>query len=243
MIDIVILAAGQGKRMGADIPKPFRTIHGKSFLARIVDTCTSLVHTKRIYIVVNHAIHNRVREAFPECTILIQSPEKGTAKALQAYVDGVPSQDRSPRVLVLPADIPMIPRRHLQRFLDNVYDGNGIVVFRPSEDAMYGRVISNCDGTIQIVEATDCGAHHATVPLRNTGVYLFTQATLAFLPSIGNDNVQQEHYLTDIFQVSDAHVRMFKVPSHDNLYFYGVNTMEELATLERSVGVRENAQE
>lgn len=232
-IDIVILAAGEGKRMGTEIPKPFRTLHGKSFLARILESLSRIPNTHRTYIVTNDRIQADVARMFPECTVLVQSNEKGTAKALQTYTDNVPPHQRAPRVLVLPADIPLVPPSCLTRFVEKVSEGNGIIVFRPEKDGAYGRVISNCDGTIEIVEATDCTYHHESIILRNTGVYLFTQLILASLSHITNDNVQHEYYLTDLFKVSDAHVRLHKIRSTDNLGFYGVNTMEELTALER----------
>lgn len=235
--DVVILAAGDGRRMGADIPKPLRRLHGQTFLERVVETVSRLPCIHQLYIVTNHRIRAQIEGTFPHAVLLLQQPEKGTAKAMQAYTEQVDDRRKASRVLVIPADIPMIPRESLELFLRRVPQGDGVIVFRPSKDGAYGRVISNCDGTVQIVEAKDCSHHHATVMLRNTGVYLLTQETLKSLPLITNENAQGEYYLTDIFETSNAHVRLHKIPSSENFKFYGVNTTEELSWLEHELAV------
>ena len=61
-LQVVILAAGQGKRMRSDLPKVLHPLGGKPVLAHVVDTAASLspAHT---CVVIGHG-GQHVKEAF-----------------------------------------------------------------------------------------------------------------------------------------------------------------------------------
>lgn len=232
MIDILILAAGAGKRIGTDIPKVLRKLHGRSFLQRIVDSVSQLKNIAKVYIVVSHHLKELVEHEFPQCEILVQGIHKGTAKAVETYHVFV--ENKSEKVLVIPGDVPLISTQILQTFIVNTRLDNGIIVFTPNDGKEYGRVISHPDThNIQIVEFKDCTEEQKLIPTCNAGIYIFSKHTLKDLKYIEDDNKQYEYYLTDIFKISSIPVTLYHIEPANNIYLQGVNTLQDLKELEK----------
>src|SRR3546814_21144717 len=87
MLNIVILAAGLGKRMQSNLPKVLHPLAGKPMLAHVLDNARAL-SPDRIIVVVGHGAE-RVKQAFsdqPDIEFVLQSPKKGTGHAVQQAV-------------------------------------------------------------------------------------------------------------------------------------------------------------
>lgn len=219
MFDILILAAGDGKRMGAGPPKVLRELNGISLLQRIINTASYL--SNHIYIVVNEKIRRQFKTEIP---LFIQGPQKGTAKAVESYLLSV--KEKSRHVMILAGDTPLLSIDILQDFM-NLFllqdKQAGIIAFEPADGKQYGRVIRN-----KIIEYRDCSEEERRIPLCNTGVYIFdTRVLEQYLPLIENNNAQNEYYLTDIFNYN-LDTFIYKIGSEDNYKFHGINTLEDL---------------
>ena len=217
MFDILILAAGEGKRMGEGPPKVLRELHGISLIQRIVNTVSLLNHN--IYVVTNQSLPITQKNVI----FLRQGPEKGTAKAVEPYLV---VQDKAEYVLILAGDTPLISKDILQDFINSFIFSDksvGIITFEPTDGKQYGRIIGN-----KIVEYKDCTINEQQTSICNTGVYIFKNSILAtYLPLIQHNNSQNEYYLTDIFNY-DLKAFIYKIDSKDNYKFQGINTLQDL---------------
>ncbi|MGE8617595.1 MAG: NTP transferase domain-containing protein, partial [Achromobacter spanius] len=119
MLNVVILAAGLGKRMQSNLPKVLHTLAGKPMLAHVLDSARQL-KPARIIVVVGHGA-DRVKEAFegqPDLHFVLQQPQQGTGHAVQQAVPLLLEGDGKDDVtLVLYGDVPLVQPDTLQRLL------------------------------------------------------------------------------------------------------------------------------
>ena len=111
-LSIVILAAGQGKRMQSDVPKVLQPLAGVPMLAHVLELAASLTPAA-IHVVYGHG-GERVRELFDDGRLRwsLQSEQLGTGHALQQAMPDIPD---SHQVLVLYGDVPLLLRRNAAR--------------------------------------------------------------------------------------------------------------------------------
>jgi bifunctional N-acetylglucosamine-1-phosphate-uridyltransferase/glucosamine-1-phosphate-acetyltransferase GlmU-like protein len=225
MFDILILAAGEGKRMGKGPPKVLRELQGMSLIQRIINTVSQLNHTSNNIFVVVKKLLPLSQE---NITFLKQGPDKGTAKAVEPYLSVDTNSDY---VLILAGDTPLITKEILQDFINSFLFWEkqaGIIAFEPDDGKQYGRIIGN-----KIIEYKDCSEKERETSLCNTGVYIFNRMTLqAYLPLINNNNAQNEYYLTDIFNYN-LDTFIYKIHPQDNFKFHGINTLDDLKECEQ----------
>jgi len=239
-MNVVILAAGQGKRMRSDLPKVLHRLGGRPLLAHVLETARELGAGK-ICVVYGHG-GEAVREALdaPDLFWVRQEPQLGTGHAvLQTLTfldEGVPT-------LVLYGDVPLIGTPTLTRLLDVAGDGLGVLTAAFDEPDGYGRILRDADGRVQrIVEHRDASDDERAVREINTGFLVApTDALLRWLPALGNDNVQGEYYLTDIVRLAIGEgMAVATAMPGANWEVLGVNSKVQLAELER-IHQRNNA--
>ncbi|HUH59565.1 MAG TPA: bifunctional UDP-N-acetylglucosamine diphosphorylase/glucosamine-1-phosphate N-acetyltransferase GlmU [Candidimonas sp.] len=202
MLNIVILAAGLGKRMQSDLPKVLHPLAGRPMLAHVLDNARRL-GPDRIIVVVGHGA-DRVKEAFADQADLAfatQVPQRGTGHAVQQalplLLDAGASEDAT---LVLYGDVPLVQADTLQALLDARADGMAVLTEKLADPSGYGRIVRNDAGKIsRIVEHKDAAAHEHAINEVNTGILVAPTARLKdWLSRITNDNAQGEYYLTDV---------------------------------------------
>lgn len=233
-LHVIILAAGEGKRMKSVRPKVLQRIAGKSMLAHVIDSARTL-RAAGIHVVFGHA-GDVVRAEFAEYSDLHwaeQTQQLGTGHAVQQAMHQVPDDAR---VLVLYADVPMITEQTLVHLLDTAGHGTAVLVETMQDPSGYGRVISDEQGYVQaIVEQKDASDAQKAVKQINTGVITANAKQLnVWLSKLGNANAQGEYYLTDIFAMAaqdnmPARVSPCLVKGEAD----GANDAVQLATLER----------
>ncbi|WP_442594174.1 bifunctional UDP-N-acetylglucosamine diphosphorylase/glucosamine-1-phosphate N-acetyltransferase GlmU [Parapusillimonas sp. JC17] len=238
MLNIVILAAGLGKRMQSDLPKVLHPIAGKPMLAHVLDNARKL-QPARIVVVVGHGA-DQVKAAFhgqPDLEFALQSPQKGTGHAVQQAApllldDGAPGN----ATLVLYGDVPLVQADTLQRLLDARAGGMAILTERLEDPSGYGRIVRNERGDVQrIVEHKDANAAELAVTEVNTGILVAPTARLkGWLERIDNNNAQGEYYLTDVIGLSVAD-QLPVHAAHPSAAWetLGVNSRLQQAQLER----------
>jgi bifunctional UDP-N-acetylglucosamine pyrophosphorylase/glucosamine-1-phosphate N-acetyltransferase len=233
-IHVVILAAGQGKRMHSALPKVLHRIAGRPLLAYVLDAAMSL-KPERVFIVHGHG-GAEVKAAFAGAPVewVEQARRLGTGHALMQALPRIP---RSATVLVLNGDVPLVRTDTLRKLLRAAGKGIAIATSDLSDPSGYGRVVRGPKGDVQrIVEHKD--AKRAELAIREwyAGFLAGNASRLAgWLAKVANRNTQKEYYLTDIIGIASAAGASVKaVKATDAREVDGVNSREELAILERA---------
>ncbi|HVF06707.1 MAG TPA: bifunctional UDP-N-acetylglucosamine diphosphorylase/glucosamine-1-phosphate N-acetyltransferase GlmU [Frankiaceae bacterium] len=194
---VVVLAAGEGKRMRSATPKVLHEICGRSLLGHVLAAVEPL-GAERVLVVVGHG-REAVTAALPEhVTPVVQAEQNGTGHAVRLALDAVP--DLTGPVLVLYGDMPLLTTETLHRLLDG-HDGDlTLLSAKVPEPFGYGRVLRDGSGRVTgIVEEKDATDEQRAVDEINAGVYVFDAASLrAALGKLSTDNAQGEEYLTDV---------------------------------------------
>ncbi len=231
-LNIVILAAGQGKRMYSRLPKVLHPLAGRPLLVHVLEAARALQPAKLI-VVYGHG-GERVREAIvaPDAVWVKQEPQLGTGDAL---AQALPHLDGAGTTLVLYGDVPLIAPDTLTAMLDA---GRGITVLTVKLDdpAGYGRIVRDARGNImRIVEDKDATVKQRRINEINTGMMTLPTARLAkWLGRLSNNNAQREYYLTDVIGLALADkVKVASASPHDAWEILGVNNKQQLAQLER----------
>ena len=113
-MSVLILAAGQGKRMKSDQPKVLQPLAGKPLLRHVVETARCL-NADTIHVVYGHG-GEQVRAAFANDALhwALQAEQKGTGHAVMQAMPQVPDDHL---VLVLYGDVPLINLQTLQKLI------------------------------------------------------------------------------------------------------------------------------
>jgi bifunctional UDP-N-acetylglucosamine pyrophosphorylase/glucosamine-1-phosphate N-acetyltransferase len=233
-LQVVILAAGQGKRMHSDLPKVAHPLAGRPLLAHVIDAARDL-SPQRLCIVVGHGAQ-AVRERVPAsgAAWALQEEQLGTGHAV---MQALPSLDAGGTVLVLYGDVPLISPATLRSLVDASAGGKLAILTQEIEDPKgYGRIVRDASGRVsRIVEEKDASAAERAIREVNTGIVAAPRERLEkWLGRLSNDNAQGEYYLTDIVAaaVADGVPVEVRQPAaaHECL---GVNSKSDLAALER----------
>ncbi len=233
-MEVVVLAAGQGKRMRSVLPKVLQPLAGKPMLAHVLETARTL-EARRICVVYGHG-GEVVRERLdaPDLAWARQAPQLGTGHAVQQALPHLSDDDMA---LVLYGDVPLIGVPTLRR-LAAAAGGERLALLTVTLDEPqgYGRILRDTAGrVVRIVEDKDASADERKVQEVNTGVLVAPVARLRdWLGRIGNDNAQGEYYLTDIIGLAVADgVEVATVQPDAVAETLGVNSKAQLAELER----------
>jgi len=238
MLNVVILAAGLGKRMQSDLPKVLHTLAGKPMLAHVLDSARQL-EPARIVVVVGHGAE-RVRQAFEghaDLHFALQQPQHGTGHAVQQAVPQLLEGDGKDDVtLVLYGDVPLVQPATLQRLLQARGDGMAVLTEVLEDSTGYGRIVRDAQGHVaRIVEHKDATEAERAIKEVNTGILAAPTACLKdWLGRIGNNNAQGEYYLTDTVGLAVADgVTVGAAQPGAAWETLGVNSRVQQAELER----------
>ncbi len=234
-MNIVILAAGMGKRMHSALPKVLHCLAGKPLLSHVVDTARSL-HPTTLTVVYGHG-GDAVPQALQGADLAFakQEPQLGTGHAVMQAIDRL--SDAVP-TLILYGDVPLTRAASLQRLLDSA-GGNKLAILTVTlpDPTGYGRIVRKNDAIVRIVEQKDASEAERAITEVNTGIMVAPTAKLkTWLAGLSNDNAQGEYYLTDIVAcaVRDG-VDVTSAQPEDVSETLGVNSKLQLAELERAL--------
>ncbi len=232
-LSIVILAAGQGKRMQSDIPKVLQPLAGTPMLAHVLDVAASL-EPASIHVVYGHG-GERVRELFDDGQLqwALQSQQLGTGDALQQAMPQIPD---SHQVLVLYGDVPLLLADTVRGLLAQAGARSVALLTAQLPDATgYGRVLRDARGRLlRIVEQCDASAKQRLIREVYTGMLVASAGFLkACLKRLKPRNAQREYYLTDIVGMAvEQKLRIATVQAGDAAEIQGVNDRLQLALAE-----------
>ncbi len=234
MMNVVILAAGQGKRMHSRLPKVLQPLAGKSMIEHVLDTVSTLDGVAKTVVVVGH-LADAVKESLKEresLTYAMQEPQLGTGHALQ---QALPSLDMTAEhTLVLLGDVPLIQNETISRLTAAAGDGMALLTTVLRNPTGYGRILRQKGRIVAIVEQKDATEGQKQIREVNTGIMLFPTERLAnWLSELKASNAQGEYYLTDVIglAVRDG-VRVNSVRPRRSFEVEGVNSKTQLARLE-----------
>jgi len=233
-LDVVILAAGKGKRMHSALPKVLHRLAGRPLLAHVLATARAL-EPRSLVVVVGHGAE-AVREAAAEPDIewVTQEPQLGTGHAV---MQALPKLGSDGIVLVLYADVPLIERATLAPLAQAAArDRLAILVQETPDPRGYGRILRDAGGRVTgIVEEKDATGEQRAIRETNTGILAAPRARLErWLARLRNDNAQREYYLTDVVALAAADgVAIETAAPRSADECLGINSKVELAALER----------
>ncbi len=234
-LEVIVLAAGQGKRMNSKLPKVLHTLAGRPLLAHVLEAAGSL-HPHRVHVVVGYGA-DLVRQALAgsdEINWVHQAEQQGTGHAVSV---AMPEVEEDSLVLVLLGDVPMVSVPTLRRCVSAAQQNViSLVTAEVSDPAQLGRVVRGEKGEVRsIVEASDASEAERAIKEINSGIMAVPAAALReLLAGLSADNAQGEYYLTDIVRLGRA--RQMQVvasvaPTYEEVA--GINDRAQLAALER----------
>jgi bifunctional UDP-N-acetylglucosamine pyrophosphorylase/glucosamine-1-phosphate N-acetyltransferase len=234
---VVVLAAGQGKRMKSDLPKVLHPVCGRPMLLHVL-AAVAEVEAGRTVVVLGHG-HALVEPILPPgCVVALQRQQNGTGHAVLCAADLILPGP----FVVLAGDTPLIAGTLLRAFVDH-HRASGAVATVLTMDLPdptgYGRVVRDEGGDLlRIVEHRDATDEERRLNEVNSGIYVLpAPLALDILAGVGSDNAQGEIYLTDVIsglRARGERVAAYKVENASRVL--GVNSKEELALAERLMG-------
>jgi bifunctional UDP-N-acetylglucosamine pyrophosphorylase/glucosamine-1-phosphate N-acetyltransferase len=240
-LSIVILAAGQGKRMKSALPKVLQPLAGRPLLKHVIDTARSL-EPAAIHVVYGHG-GDQVREALKNAPVswALQAERLGTGHAVMQAMPEVPNDHR---VLVLYGDVPLISAATLTNLL--ALAGNqqtALLTMELDDPTGYGRIVRGKRDRVQaIVEQKDASKKELKIRECNTGVIVAPARLLKkWLKALRNDNAQSEYLLTDVVAMAAKDkIAVNPLVTEDVIEVLGVNDKAQLAELEAALRHRVN---
>jgi bifunctional UDP-N-acetylglucosamine pyrophosphorylase/glucosamine-1-phosphate N-acetyltransferase len=235
-LSIVILAAGQGKRMKSDLPKVLQPLAGQPLLGHVLETAKAL-NGEAIHVVYGHG-GDRVKEALKDEPVswTLQAQQLGTGHAV---AQAMPAIADDHQVLILYGDVPLIREATLRQLVEQSSDQSiGLLTIVLPDPTGYGRIVrDNAGNVVRIVEEKDANTKERAIKEINTGLIAApARALRKWLGDLGNNNAQGEYYLTDIIvMAARERMRIGTVIAPTEAEVLGVNDKIQLAQLESTL--------
>ncbi|MEK7150242.1 MAG: NTP transferase domain-containing protein [Patescibacteria group bacterium] len=238
-IQIVILAAGKGKRMQSDLPKVLATIKGRSMISRVLSSILEVSGEKPIMIV-GHKAELVQSELGNLCFYVSQKEQLGTGHAVSCAEKNC---EKSDNVIVLSGDQPFIKAQTIKNLIKKHLETRAKITFTVTtpQDFLdwrkgflgFGRILRENNKVIGIKEYKDATEKEKETKEINAGCYIFNAKWLwKNLKKIKSKNAQNEYYLTDLLQIASKGGEKIETVQIESYEALGANTKEELKILE-----------
>ena len=238
-LSVIILAAGQGKRMHSDLPKVSQPLGGATLLEHVVRSAAALDEAS-IHVVYGHG-GEAVQAGHKHLDVswVLQKEQLGTGHAVMQAAPRIGDKDR---VLILYGDVPLVRPATLRRLTDSAAKGHlAVLTAKLSDPSGYGRMLRDGAGRVQrIVEDKDASAAEKYIDEVNTGLMACDGAKLkGWLAKLSNKNAQKEYYLTDVIAMAAADgVTVDGVLAEDRDEVRGINDKHQLSQAEKALRKR-----
>lgn len=243
---VVVLAAGEGKRMKSALPKVLHPLLGRTLLGHVLAAAGPL-DADRTVVVVGHGadqVRGHLAEVAPAAVPVLQERQLGTGHAVRIALEAVPEAGGT--VVVINGDVPLL-RPETVAALVEAHEGAGaaatVLAAEVPDPTGLGRIVRDADGRLaQIVEERDATPEQRALREINAGIYAFDVARLRdALGKLSTDNDQGEEYLTDVFGLlRDGGEPVVVHCAADHVETLGCNDRVELAGLRRLLRDRVN---
>lgn len=237
-LHVIVLAAGEGKRMKSKKAKVLMPLAGRPLLAHVLETARAL-RPAAIHVVYGFN-GDQVLAAFegqPDLQWVLQTEQLGTGHAVGQALGNVPDEAQ---VLVLYGDVPLTRAATLQRLVQ-AQSSLSMLATQVANPHGYGRVIRDDKGFVRaVVEEKDADETQRAVRLINTGIVAGNAASLKrWIGKLGRNNAQGEYYLTDIFQMAAGENHAAQcIECDDAVEAAGANNPWQLSELEDAYRLR-----
>lgn len=245
MIQVIILAAGHGKRMGSEIPKPLIKVGGKPIIKHLLDSIEKSGICPRSVVVIGQGAEMIREELGDTVDYVYQKEQLGTGHAVAVCRDFLKNKDVD--ILTLYGDQPFLKAESIKKLADLHQENKTVITMmtttvndfqdyrQPLYD--YGRIIRDKSGQVKaIIEKKDCTPEQLEIKEVNPGYYCFQSSWLwQNIDKLKNDNVQQEYYLTDLVKIAidqGYEITTINIGPKETL---GVNTAEQLAVIKKII--------
>jgi bifunctional UDP-N-acetylglucosamine pyrophosphorylase / glucosamine-1-phosphate N-acetyltransferase len=235
LLDVIILAAGHGKRMQSTLPKVLHRLAGKPLLQYIVETVKGL-QPHEIYVVYGNGgaqVPKYLR--YLAVNWVKQTELLGTGHAVAQAIPRIKQDDN--HILILLGDTPLVSLATLKKLINATKAHQiGLITLTTQQPFGLGRILRNQQGkVIQIIEEKDANIEQRKIQEVNSGIFYVPIKLLKhWLPKIQKTNAQGEYYLTDIIKMAvDGKIEIVTVSSDIDGEMQGVNDRIQLAKLER----------
>jgi bifunctional UDP-N-acetylglucosamine pyrophosphorylase/glucosamine-1-phosphate N-acetyltransferase len=244
-VTVVVLAAGEGKRMRSALPKVLHPIGGRSLLGHALAAADG-VAPERVVVVVGHGreqVVEHLAEVAPAALTAVQEQQNGTGHAVRVALQAA-APDVTGTVLVVCGDVPLLRTETLGDLLAAHRGGGAAVTVLTAvvpDPTGYGRIVRDDDGALAaIVEQRDATVSQQLIAEINSGVYAFDARLLReALGKLSADNSQGEEYLTDVVAIARAAGAVVATSTTaDHHEILGVNDRVQLAELGRALNAR-----
>lgn len=231
---IIILAAGQGKRMRSTLPKPLVPVAGRPIIDHLIDAIRS-AQISEISVVVGHQAERMRAHLDASVHTPLQSVRNGTAHAVDVARDTVSGSDE---VFVFVGDSPLISTASIDKLQQAHRETGAACSFLTADFAQhypYARVIRDPKGAVTaVIEERDCTSDQTKITEYLTSHFLFDASALwSVLDQIETHPVTGERYLTDAIGLllnEGAHIEAVSIQDWRELV--GLNTPEDVAWAE-----------
>jgi bifunctional UDP-N-acetylglucosamine pyrophosphorylase / glucosamine-1-phosphate N-acetyltransferase len=232
-LSVVILAAGQGKRMNSDLPKVLQPLAGEPLLQHVITAARGL-DPGNIYVVYGHG-GAQVQAALAHESVewVLQADQLGTGHAVMQAMCVIPDEHT---VLVLYGDVPLISGATLAKLIAASGDGTLAILSVDLHEARgYGRIVRNAQGEVTaIIEHKDATPEQLEIREVNSGLMAAPAGRLReWLLGLGRDNTQREYFLTDVVAgAAKTGTRIEAIRAANALEVAGVNDKIQLSAVE-----------
>ncbi len=241
---IIVLAAGKGKRMQTDLPKVLVQLKGKPLVKHLLESIEKSGVCAKPVLIVGQKREMVMAELGDNYHYAIQEEQLGTGHAVNCASGHCAEADQ---VLVLYGDHPHVSADTIKNIADNHATNQSIVTIATVEVPDFhewragffdfGRIVRDENNKIiKIVEKKDANENELAIKEVNPAYFCFNAKWLwEQLPTLKNQNAQGEYYLTDLIglaQQQNHEINSIKIAPHEAL---GVNTPEQLALLEQDL--------
>ena len=237
----IIMAAGQGKRMGSDIPKVLHKLRERPLIDWVVKAARAAGAAK-IVVVLGYGREQVVKVLDPDVDHCVQEKQLGTGHAARC-TEALLGSWKGP-IAVLSGDVPLLRAGTIRQLVDKQAEtkaGAVLLTGKVAGDHTYGRIVRDEKGQVKsIVENRDATPEQRKIDEINSGTYVFGPGKLfPALSQLRNDNAQEEFYLTDTVGTlvkNGLSVVAVKAPSAVEVL--GINTPAELQTADKLLSDR-----
>lgn len=248
-LSIVILAAGQGKRMNSALPKVLQPLAGRPLLGHVLSAARAL-EPAAVHVVYGHggeqvqtALGAELAVVAPRSSWVLQAEQKGTGHAMQ---QALPALQDDEIVLVLYGDVPLVQPETLRALVALAGPKSlGLLTVELPDPTGYGRIVRDARGKVlRIVEQKDANARERRIREGNTGIMAVPVKRLrGWLGKLRNANAQGEYYLTDIIAMAvKDKIKVAPLAAPTVAEVLGINDKAQLAEVEAELrGARARA--
>ncbi len=235
----VILAAGKSRRMQSSLSKVLHMVGGQPMINWVAAQARGAGVQMQVCVVNDSSESVRDAALGLDMQIAVQAPQLGTGHAVLCAREALGDFDG--HVAILCADAPLIQPETINRVFQALEAGAGVAVlgFHAADPGAYGRLVTEGDRLLEIVEAKDASPAQLAIDLCNSGLIAAPAVHLfSALERVSNDNAQGEYYLTDIIHILRRDGLKASVVLADEREVLGVNSRQDLAMAEQAFQAR-----